>query len=164
MLIPGFEKFISEILSTCRQTAKQIPLYEERRRLGKLPFLDIQKEQKTVVKRTTGLSLFSLSEDIPQNDVEKLKILLRCEHNFPLPHFAVYPSLRQDMLEIVPLEDMCFGILITLEGNTMTVDELTNYIIHEFCRHRGTDSESLLIYAMQHIKYLINTGTLLLEN
>ncbi len=163
-LIPDFEKFISEIISMYRQTVKHIPLHEERRRLGTLPCLDIQKEHESIVKRTTGLSVFSLSENIPQKDVEKLKILLGCERNFPLTHLAVYPSLRQDMLEIVPLEDMCFGILMELEGNTMTVDELTNYIIHEFCRHRGTVSESLLIYAMQHIKYLINMGTLLLEN
>lgn len=163
-LIPGFEEFISGILTTCGQTAKHIPLHEEMRRLGTLPCLDIQKEHESIVKRTTGLSVFSLSENIPQKDVEKLKILLGCERNFPLTHLAVYPSLRQDMLEIVPLEGMCFGILMALEGKIMTVDELTNYITHEVCRYRGIVSEPLLVFAMQHIKYLINTGTLLLEN
>ena len=163
-LIPGFEEFISGILTTCEHRGRHVPLHEGKRRIVTLPIHDIQREQGTAVKRTTGLSLFRLPEDIPETDMEKLKKLLGCEPNFPLTYLAVYPSLRQDMLEVVPLEDTCFGTLMALEENTMTVNELTNYIIHEVCRYRGAVSESLLVFAMQHLRYLINTGALLFES
>ena len=42
----------------------------------------------------------------------------------------------------------------------MSIYELCAQIIKENCQIEGTVSEPLLKFAMQHIKYLINTGIL----
>ena len=112
------------------------------------------------MERTIGLSIYELPDGISGADMEKLKKILECECHFPLSHIAVYPSLRQDFLEVVPLEQTGFNTLMGIGDKVMSIYELCAQIIKENCQIEGAVSEPLLKFAMQHIKYLINTGIL----
>lgn len=163
-IVPGFEDFVERKLSSDIQASNAVLLNEERQRMSTLPFFDEQKGKDSFVKRITGLSIYELPKSISETDMEKLKSLLECEPHFPLSHIALYPSLRQDFFEAVPLEITGFRILAGIRNEVMSVGELRTWIIKEICQITGTTSIPLLRFAMQHIKYLINTGILILEN
>ena len=133
---------------------------EEKQKVATLPFNDEKKRQDSFVERTIGLSIYELPDGISEADMEKLKKILECECHFPLSHIAVYPSLRQDFLEVVPLEQTGFNTLIGIGDKVMPINELCAQVIKENCQTEGIMSKPLLKFAMQHIKYLINTGIL----
>lgn len=159
-IVPGFEDFIEKKLASDMQASDDVLLNEEKYKIAILPFYDEQKGQNSFVERTIGLSIYELPDGILETDMEKLKKLLECECHFPLSHIAVYPSLRQDFLEVVPLEQTGFNTLMGIGDEVMTISELNARILRDNCRIDGTMSEPLLKFAMQHIKYLINTGIL----
>lgn len=160
-IVPGFEDFIEKKLVSDGQACDaDVLINEEKRKLATLPFYDEKNRQDSFVKRTMGLSIYELPDGISGADLEKLKKLLECECHFPLTHIAVYPSLRQDFLEVVPLEQIGFNTLMGIGDKVMSIYELCAQIIKENCQKDGIVSEPLLKFAMQHVKFLINTGIL----
>ena len=138
-------------------------LSEGKQKTTTLPFIDEQKEQDYMVKPTTGLTILKLPLDISENNMNTLKKIIECEPHFPLSYIAVYPSLRQDRLEAVPLEDTGFNVLTNLADSVIPICELRNRIIKNICKITGVAPEPLLRFAIQHIKYLANTGILVIE-
>lgn len=159
-MVPGFEDFIWEKLTSSELVNNDVLLDERKQKIETLPFTGGQKEQDSFVRRSIGLMIFKLPNNISESNMEELKKHLECEPHFPLSHIAVYPSLRQDFLEVVPLEKTGFSTLMGIGDKVMSIYELCAQIIKENCQIEGTVSEPLLKFAMQHIKYLINTGIL----
>lgn len=160
-IVPGFEDFIEKkLVSDMQACDADVLINEEKQKVATLPFNDEKKRQDSFVERTIGLSIYELPDGISGADMEKLKKILECECHFPLSHIAVYPSLRQDFLEVVPLEQTGFNTLMGIGDKVMSIYELCAQIIKENCQIEGAVSEPLLKFAMQHIKYLINTGIL----
>lgn len=160
-IIPDFEEYIARKLVQCKLTGSNILLSEERERIATLPFHDTQKLCGSIVKCTTDLSIYELPKDMAREKLEKLKILLECEPNFPLSHIVVYPSIRQDWIEVVPIEYTCFNILVAMENKEIPIEELQYWVIKEIIGQ--SIQEPLLEFTMQHLKYLINTGTLVIR-
>lgn len=161
-IVPGFRDFISQRFASGKHWGADVLLYEERQRAKTLPFHGEVKEHKTMVKPTTGLSVFELPKDIQDFDLDRLCEMLACERHFPLSHIAVYPSLRGDRLEAVPLDDTESQILTFMEGGTMTTKRLRNQIIKRICHTPERVPEPIMAFSCQHINYLINTGVLII--
>lgn len=162
-IVPGFEDFIWEKLTLSELVNNDVLLDERKQKIETLPFTGGQKEQDSFVRRSIGLTIFKLPNNISESNMEELKKYLECEPHFPLSHIAVYPSMRQDMFEAVPLGEMDVGVLNDMENKKISINELRDSIIKKVYKNTGIIPEPLLMYAMQHIKYLINTGTLITE-
>ena len=161
-IVPEFRDFISQRFASGKHWETDVLLYEEKQRTKTLPFHDEGKEHKTMVKLTTGLSVFELPKDIQGFDLDRISEMLACERHFPLSHIAVYPSLRGDRLEAVPLDDTESQILTFMEGGTMTTKCLRDQIIKGVCHTPGRVPETIMAFSCQHINYLINTGVLII--
>ncbi len=160
-IVPGFEDFIEKkLVSDVQAYDADVLINEKKQKVATLPFCDDKNRQDSFVERTIGLSIYELPDGILGTDMEQLKKLLECECHFPLSHIAVYPTLRQDFLEVVPLEKTGFSTLMGIGDKVMPINELCAQVIKENCQIEETVSEPLLKFAMQHIKYLINTGIL----
>ena len=160
-IVPGFEDFIEKkLVSDVQAYDADVLINEKKQKVATLPFCDDKNRQDSFVERTIGLSIYELPDGILGTGMEQLKKLLECECHFPLSHIAVYPTLRQDFLEVVPLEKTGFSTLMGIGDKVMPINELCAQVIKENCQIEETVSEPLLKFAMQHIKYLINTGIL----
>lgn len=162
-ILPGFERFIVKKMSSAATVNVDVMLQEGIQKVLTSPLTDEMEECDFYVKCTTGLSVFEVPMNISENHKDALRKELRCECNFPLSHIAIYPSLRQNRLDVVPLESTSFRTLSYVGNTIIRVSELKKWIIMEICHHSRNVPEPFRRFAYQNIKYLINSGLLLIN-